>query len=29
MKYKSKIDYWKTFEKKRPTIAINNLYIKE
>ena len=28
-KYKSKIDYWKMFEKNRPTIAFNNLYIKE
>ena len=28
-KYKSKIDYWKMFEKNCPTIAFNNLYIKE
>ena len=28
MKYSSKIDDWKTFEKNNPTIAFNVLYIK-
>ena len=27
--YLSKIDVWKTFEKNNPTIALNDLYIKE
>ena len=27
--YPSKIDDWKTFEKKNPTIALNILYIKK
>ena len=29
IKYTSKIDDWKTFEKNNPTIAFNILYIKE
>ena len=29
IKYPSKIDDWKTFEKKYPTIILNILYIKE
>ena len=27
--YPSKIDDWKMFEKNKPIIALNNLYIKE
>ena len=27
IKYPSKIDDWKTFEKKNPTIALNIFYI--
>ena len=27
--YPAKIDYWKTFDKNNPTIALNILYIKE
>ena len=29
MKYPSKIDDWKTFEKNNPVIALNVLYTKE
>ena len=29
MKYPSKLDEWKKFEKNNPTIAINIFYIKE
>ena len=29
IKYPSKIDDWKTFEKNNPTIALKILYIKE
>ena len=27
--YPAKTDYWKTFDKNNPTIALNILYIKE
>ena len=29
IKYSSKIDDWKTFEKNNPTISLNVLYTKE